>query len=245
MRYSVSRNCQRSPSPSVILVQVRLLRAGEAVGRACPGCCRRRSDRSRPRPPARFRRRACLLRQRHGQQRVAYRAALAQRPAAAAGALQVAGREVDALGDGAVDLLRVEALDLRRSDRRAEDAEHRPGVEAARHHRRDEVGGHALHDLVARDDAGDVLLAGRAVDLRRDQRPRGRMLQPGWVSMRKVSHLPPAKIISALTKAAPPLVSFAPSHQHGGDPAAACLLLLHQAQRLLPRRHTLRPTGRS
>ena len=35
---------------------------------------------------------------------------------------------------------------------------------------------------------------------------------PGWVSMRKVSHLPPAKIISALTKAAPPLVSLLPLH---------------------------------
>ena len=35
---------------------------------------------------------------------------------------------------------------------------------------------------------------------------------PGWVSMRKVSHLPPAKIVSALTKAAPALVSFAPWH---------------------------------
>ena len=35
---------------------------------------------------------------------------------------------------------------------------------------------------------------------------------PGWVSMRKVSHLPPAKIVSVLTKAAPALVSFAPLH---------------------------------
>ena len=35
---------------------------------------------------------------------------------------------------------------------------------------------------------------------------------PGWVSMRNVSHLPPAKIVSALTKAAPALVSFAPWH---------------------------------
>src|SRR5262249_16808179 len=42
---------------------------------------------------------------------------------------------------------------------------------------------------------------------------------PGWVSMRKVSHLPPAKIISALTKAAPPLVSLAPLHSTVAAPA--------------------------
>jgi hypothetical protein len=33
---------------------------------------------------------------------------------------------------------------------------------------------------------------------------------PGCVSMRKVSHLPPASIISALAKAAPPLVTVVP-----------------------------------
>ena len=38
----------------------------------------------------------------------------------------------------------------------------------------------------------------------------GRMLVPGWVSMRKVSHFPPAIAISALAKAAPPLVTVAP-----------------------------------
>src|SRR5215472_12130647 len=35
---------------------------------------------------------------------------------------------------------------------------------------------------------------------------------PGWVNMRNVSHLPPAKIVSALTKAAPAFVSFVPLH---------------------------------
>ncbi len=39
----------------------------------------------------------------------------------------------------------------------------------------------------------------------------GRMLVPGWVSMRKVSHLPPAIAISALAKAAPPRVTRVPS----------------------------------
>src|SRR5215472_13847796 len=40
----------------------------------------------------------------------------------------------------------------------------------------------------------------------------GSIAMPGWVSMRKVSHLPPANIISALTKAAPALVSLVPWH---------------------------------
>ncbi len=39
----------------------------------------------------------------------------------------------------------------------------------------------------------------------------GRMLVPGWVSIRKVSHLPPAIAISALANAAPPFVTLAPS----------------------------------
>jgi hypothetical protein len=36
------------------------------------------------------------------------------------------------------------------------------------------------------------------------------MLVPGWVSMRKVSHLPPAYAISALANAAPPFVTRVP-----------------------------------
>src|SRR5881392_1507463 len=39
----------------------------------------------------------------------------------------------------------------------------------------------------------------------------GRMLVPGWVSIRNVSHLPPAIAISALAKAAPPFVTLVPS----------------------------------
>ena len=60
---------------------------------------------------------------------------------------------------------------------------------------------------------------------------------PGWVSMRKVSHLPPAKIISVLTKAAPALVSFVAMAQHRRGPAAARLFLLHHRQGLPARRH--------
>ena len=39
----------------------------------------------------------------------------------------------------------------------------------------------------------------------------GMMLVPGCVSMRNVSHLPPAKHISELANAAPPLVTVRPS----------------------------------
>ena len=41
------------------------------------------------------------------------------------------------------------------------------GVKAARHHRRDEVGGHALHHFVAGRDAGDEVLARGAGGFRR------------------------------------------------------------------------------
>ena len=37
------------------------------------------------------------------------------------------------------------------------------------------------------------------------------MAVPGCVSMRKVSHFPPASIISALANAAPPLVTLVPA----------------------------------
>src|ERR1700755_1266500 len=60
----------------------------------------------------------------------------------------------------------------------------------------------------------------------------GRIAMPGWVSIRKVSHLPPAKIVSALTKAAPALVILAPWRRTGAGPPAASFLLLHQSQRL-------------
>ena len=101
--------------------------------------------------------RRAVLRHGDGEQCVAHGAALAQRTAAAARAFQVAGGEVDALRDRAVDLLGVELLQLRRGDRGAEDAEHRAGVEAARHHRGDELGGHPLHHLVAGGDGGEEL----------------------------------------------------------------------------------------
>src|SRR6266851_1790994 len=39
----------------------------------------------------------------------------------------------------------------------------------------------------------------------------GMMLVPGWVSMRKVSHFPPANAISAPANPAPPFVTLAPS----------------------------------
>src|SRR5207253_10128208 len=71
--------------------------------------------------------------------------------------------------------------------------------------------GHALHDHVAGRDTDQELLA-RGADVSAAASAAGMIAGPGWVSMRNVSHLPPAKIVSALTKAAPALVSFAPWH---------------------------------
>ena len=63
---------------------------------------------------------------------------------------------------------------------------------------------------------------------------------PGWVSMRNVSHLPPAKIISALTNAAPALVSLAPLHSTVAIPPPPCFLVLHQRQGLPAGWHVVR-----
>ena len=72
----------------------------------------------------------------------------------------------------------------------------------------------------------------------------GRIAVPGWVSMRNVSHLPPARIISELTKAAPALVSLVPLHSTVAMPAAAGFFLPHQRQRLPAGRHVARQQGR-
>ena len=58
-----------------------------------------------------------------------------------------------------MDLVGVESLEFRRGDRCAEDAKHGTGMEAARHHRGDELGGHAFHDFVGGGDRGEELLA--------------------------------------------------------------------------------------
>ena len=71
-----------------------------------------------------------------------------------------------------VHLVFGEAHDLRGGDRGAEDAEHRARVEAARHHRRNPVGRHPLHHLVAGRDAGDEVFARGALGLRGDERGR-------------------------------------------------------------------------
>ena len=54
------------------------------------------------------------------------------------------------------------------------------------------------------------------------------MLVPGCVSIRNVSHLPPAKAISALANAAPPLVTLGAVHHDGGAAAHAGLFLDHE-----------------
>ncbi len=104
--------------------------------------------------------------QRHRQHRVAHGGALAQRAAAAACPFEIAGRQARAERDRAVHLVFGEPHDLRGGDGRAEDAEHHAGVEAARHHRGNEVGGHPLHDLVARGETGEEVAAGGPAGLR-------------------------------------------------------------------------------
>ena len=184
-----------------------------------------------------------MLRQRHGEQRIADGAALAQRTAAAARALQIAGRQIDALGDGAVDLVRVEALDLRRRDRRAEDAEHRSGVEAARHHRRDEFGSHALHDLVGGGDGGEKHFARAARDFRRDE-GRRQDRDAGVGEHAERVPLAAGEDHLRIDEGGAALGEFAAVAEHGCDAAAAGLFLLHQREGLPARRHVVRDQRR-
>ena len=67
-------------------------------------------------------------------------------------------------------LVGIEAHDLCRRDRCSEEAEHRPGVKAAGHDRRDPVRRHALHHFVARGHAGDERASWHLRILTRDQR---------------------------------------------------------------------------
>jgi hypothetical protein len=90
-----------------------------------------------------------VLAQGYREQGVAHDAALAQLPSAAARAFEIHGRQIVAVCNRAVGLIGVEPLQFGGSNSRAKDPEHRPGVKAARHDGRDELGGHALHDLIA------------------------------------------------------------------------------------------------
>ena len=71
----------------------------------------------------------------------------------------------------------------------------------------------------------------------------GMMLVPGCVSMRKVSHLPPASIISELANAAPPLVTLAPSTMMVAPLRDAGLFLGDEADRLPGRAAVCEPSS--
>ena len=103
-----------------------------------------------------------LLRQRHCQHSVAYRGPLAQGAAAAPGPFEITCRQVHAERDGAIHLILSKVQDLGGSDGWAKDAKHRPSVKAPRHHRRNEVGRHPLHDLVTGGKTGEEVPAGGA-----------------------------------------------------------------------------------
>jgi len=68
---------------------------------------------------------------------------------------------VNAQSDGVVNLIFGEVEDLCGGYGWAKDAKHRTGMEAARHHRWDEVRRQPFHDLVAGGDAGEEFTAGR------------------------------------------------------------------------------------
>ena len=175
----------------------------------------------------------------HRQERVAHGTPFAQRAPAAPGTFEIAGGEVDALGDGAVDLGFVERAQLGGGDRRAEDAEHRPGVETARHDRRDELGGHPLHDLVAGGDRGQQRPARSAGRLGRGQRRR-QDRRAGVGQHAEGVPLAAGKDRLGIDKGGPGLAELGAAAQHRRRTAAAGFLFLHQRQCLPARRHPVR-----
>ena len=113
-----------------------------------------------------------LLRQRHCQHCVAHRGALAQGAATAPGPFEVTRRQVHAERDRAIYLILSKLQDLRGSDGWTKNAKHRAGVKAARHHCRNEVGRHPLHDLVAGGKASKEVPAGGTSCFRRHEAAR-------------------------------------------------------------------------
>src|SRR6202007_2276937 len=95
----------------------------------------------------------------------------AHRAAATAAAFEVTGSEVHALGECAVNLLRIEAHDLGERNRGPENAEHGTGMKSPRHDGRDEIRRQTFRDLVAGRHAGQKLAAGAACA---PARPEGR-----------------------------------------------------------------------
>src|SRR5262249_26877447 len=102
------------------------------------------------------------------QHRISYRRPFAHGATAAAAAFEVARSEVDALGERAVNLFRIEAHDLGDGDRGPKNAEHGTGMKSPREDGGDEIRRQTIRDLVARRHAGQELAPGAAGRLGRD-----------------------------------------------------------------------------
>ncbi len=186
--------------------------------------------------------RRAVPRHRNREQRVAHRAALAQRAAAAARAFEIAGSKINALRDRAIDLVCVEAMDLRGRHRGAEDPEHRPGMKAARHHGWDELGRHPLHDLITGGNAGQELPAGAAGRLGRDQgRGKDRDARMGQHAERVP--LAAGENRFRVDEGGAGLGQLRAVAQHGRGPSPARFLFLHQRKCLSARRHGMADQG--
>ena len=115
---------------------------------------------------------------------------------------------------------------------------HRPGVKAARHHARDELRGHALHDLVTGGDTGQERLSGGTGRLgggERGRHDRG----AGMGQHAERVPLAAGKDRLGIDEGSAGLGQLRAMAQHGRR-AAAALLLLHDRKRLPARRHVMR-----
>ena len=179
-----------------------------------------------------------VLRQCHREQGIAHRPALPQRAAAAARTFEIAGSEIDALRDGAVDLALVETAELGGGDRGAKDAEDRPGMKAARHDRRDEFGRHPLHHLIAGSDRDEKIAAGGARNFGRGQ---CRRQDRGAGVGQHAEGVPFAAGENRLRvdKGGTRLGQLGAVAQHRRGPAAARFFLQHQRQGLFARGHVV------
>src|SRR5262249_8207300 len=167
-----------------------------------------------------------------GEQRISYRRAFAHRATSAAAAFEVAGSEVDALGERAVNLFGVEAHDLGERNGGPENAEHRTGMKSPRQDGGNEIRRQTIRDLVTRHHAGQKFAAGATRCLRRHERRR----HDGAI---RVNHHPEGVPLASgkyhprIDEGGPGSTKAPPVDERRARAAATALFLLNEANGLL------------
>ncbi len=137
-----------------------------------------------------------------------------------------------------MDLVGAEGLDLGRGNGSAEDSEYRACMEAARHHRRDEFGGHTFHHLVGCGDTGEEGAPTAAGDFSGNE---GGRQDCGARMGQHAERIPLAARQDhfGIDESRAGFGELGTAAQDGRDTGAARLLLLHQLEGLLAGWHRM------